>query len=248
VRRVFFALLLLAASAETGPRAQFADHFLWTQLKYDGTWDPYPTAPGEVLRFMTQSTSIAPIPERRVVELLDASLFESPFVVLAGRSSASDLSDEAIRRLRSYLTSGGFLWIEDTSGQRSSPFDRWVRRQLRAAVPEAELKPISTEHALFRTFFLLNSVAGRTSLAPNLEGLSWGSRTVVVYSRNDLLGAWVKDALGAPLFPCVPGGEPQRMNAKKVTGNIIMYALTGTYKLDAVHQPFILQKLRGGQP
>jgi hypothetical protein len=26
--------------------------------------------------------------------------------------------------------------------------------------------------------------------------------------------------------------------------NIIMYALTGTYKQDAVHQPFILDKLR----
>jgi hypothetical protein len=241
--------LLLALSLLSAPvRAQFGDHFLWTQLKYEGAWDPYPTAAGEVLRFMEQSTSIAPLPERRVIGLMDPELFSSPFVVLAGRSSPPDLGDEELRRLRGYLTSGGFLWIEDTSGQRSSAFDRWVRRQLRAAMPEAELRPISPEHAVYRSFFLLTSVAGRTSLAPSLEGVSWGTRTVALYSRNDLLGAWVRDALGAPLLPCAPGGEPQRLNAKKVTGNIIMYALTGTYKLDAVHQPFILQKLRGGQP
>ena len=36
--------------------------------------------------------------------------------------------------------------------------------------------------------------------------------------------------------------------ARKLTLNIVMYALTGSYKADAVHQPFILQKMRAEEP
>ena len=39
-------------------------------------------------------------------------------------------------------------------------------------------------------------------------------------------------------------GENQRLQAMKLTVNIIMYALTGTYKLDAIHSPFIKEKLK----
>lgn len=240
------AILLTLALAALPARSalEFGDHFLWAQLKYDGGWDPYPGVYAEILSFMNTTTAIAPVAERKVLDLMDPELFSAPFLVLAGRGPVTDLSDEQLRRLRSYITSGGFLWIEDAGAQRSSPFDRWVRKTLKAAVPEADLKPIGPDHAVYRSFFLLKNPYGRSAAFSNMEGLNWGTKTVVIYSRNDLLGAWAKDNLGAPLLPCVPGGEAQRMNAKKVTGNIIMFALTGTYKLDAVHQPFILQKLR----
>ena len=54
--------------------------------------------------------------------------------------------------------------------------------------------------------------------------------------------------LGRPLLPCLPGGEPQRHNARKLTLDILMYSLTGSYKSDAVHQPYLLQKMRQGIP
>jgi hypothetical protein len=54
----------------------------------------------------------------------------------------------------------------------------------------------------------------------------------------------MKDSFGKYIYPCVPAGEPQRQNAQKLMINIIMYSLTGSYKLDAVHQPFIIEKLR----
>ncbi len=77
-----------------------------------------------------------------------------------------------------------------------------------------------------------------------MEGADWGGRTVVFYSKNDLPGVWPVDALGNPLYPCMPGGEEQRRVGKMLSFNIIMYALTGTYKTDAVHQPILLERLR----
>jgi len=178
----------------------------------------------------------------------DPRLFESPFLMLSGKDAPSPLSDEEVGRLRDYLTSGGFLWIEDSTGRQASAFDDWVRSQLARILPDADLRPLPSDHVLFKTFFLIDRIGGRVKISGSVEGVDWAGKTVLVYSRNDVLGAWAKDALGSPLYQCVPGGEVQRLDAKKLTLNIVMYALTGTYKADAVHQPFILRKIGSGAP
>ena len=237
-------ILLLAAPVS----AQQGDRFVWTQLKLGPTWDPYPGAGPEVLELFGTVTSVLTSKERRVITLKDRALFSSPLVLLAGREAPPPLDEESARELRSYLTGGGMLWIEDTGAAASSSFDRWVRRTLASVLPEVELQALPADHVVFRTFFLLRAPAGRVMVRASLEGVSWGGRTAVLYSRNDLLGPWVKDALGRPLFPCTPGGEGQRHNARKLTLNVLMYSLTGSYKADAVHQPFLLQKMRSGAP
>ncbi|MFH2202886.1 MAG: DUF4159 domain-containing protein [Elusimicrobiota bacterium] len=241
-------LLLLGLCAWGSPAAaQEGDRFVWSQLGYTGAWDPYPNVHSEVLNFVTQVTSVIVAPERRVLRLKDGTLFSSPFVVLSGKQAPPELDAEEIGFLRDYLTSGGFLWIEDAAGTAASPFDRWVRRTLAKVLPDSDLKPLPSSHVLFKTFFLLRRIGGRVMISGSVEGADWAGKTVVVYSHNDLLGAWAKDPLGKFLYECVPGGEAQRMEARKLSLNIIMYALTGSYKADAVHQPFILQKMRQPQ-
>jgi hypothetical protein len=246
--RALALALLLAVLALPAAAQQQGDRFVWTQLQLGPTWDPYPDAPGEVLQFLGEVTSVLVEPKRRVITLKDPALFTSPLVILAGREAPPPLDAEDVRLLRAYLTAGGMLWIEDTSGLAVSSFDRWVRGTLKDLLAESELQPLSGDHVLFKTFFLLRGVAGRVMVRGTLEGVSWEERTAVVYSRDDLLGAWVKDALGRPLLPCLPGGEAQRHNARKLTLDILMYSLTGSYKSDAVHQPFLLQKMRMGEP
>ncbi|HAM34950.1 MAG TPA: hypothetical protein DCP85_03350 [Elusimicrobia bacterium] len=232
------------ATAET----QRSDRFVWTQLKLGPGWDPYPTAPGEIDGLLASVTSVLVEPQRRVITLKDPDIFASPLLILAGREAPAPLDAEEVKRLRGYLSAGGMLWLEDTSGSAASSFDRWVRSTLKDLLPEAELRALESDHVVFKTFFLLRGAAGRVMVRGTLEGVSWGGRAAVVYSRNDLLGAWVKDPLGRPLLPCLPGGEAQRHNARKLTLNIIMYSLTGSYKSDAVHQPYLLQKMRSGIP
>ncbi|MBA3052937.1 MAG: DUF4159 domain-containing protein, partial [Candidatus Omnitrophica bacterium] len=69
-------------------------------------------------------------------------------------------------------------------------------------------------------------------------------RWVIVYSRNDIFGAWARDESGRFIYSCYPGGEAQRLEAVKITVNIVMYSLTGTYKKDIIHRDFIERKLK----
>jgi hypothetical protein len=241
-------LLLLALSSPSVSFAQDGDKFVWSQVRYTGAWDPYPGVHRDVLDFVTAVTSVLVLPERREVDLSDPRLFSVPFLVLGGKQAPPDLPEVEVGRLRDYLSSGGFLWIDDASGTAASSFDKWVRRTLAAALPDSELKPLSPDHVVFRTFFLMRKPGGRVLVSGSVEGVDWGGKTVVVYTRNDLLGAWAKDPLGRELYECSPGGDAQRMQAKKMTLNIVLFALTGTYKTDAVHQPYILEKMRMGQP
>ncbi len=241
-------LLLLLMTLALPASAQQGDRLVWAQWRHGETWDPYPGSFRDVLGLMTKVTSVLVSPERRVVTLKDDAVFSSPLLILAGREAPPPLSESEIRRLRAFLSAGGLLWVEDVSGTSSSSFDRWVRRTLSAVLPESKLTALGSDHVIFKTFFLLRGVAGRVMVRGTLEGVPWAGRIAVIYSRNDLLGVWVKDALGNPLFPCFPGGEAQRHNARKLTLKIRMYSLTGSYKADAVHQPYLLKKLRKGTP
>jgi hypothetical protein len=237
---LLFVLLAGAAPA----RAQQGDRFVWSQLQLGPGWDPYPDAPARVLAWLAEVTSARVAPERRVTRLEDPALFSSPFLYLAGSQAPAELNDAELRRLRQYLSGGGMLWIEDSTGGPPGTFDAWTRRTLAALLPEAELKPLPVDHVLYRTFFLLRGPTGRVERGA-LEGASWGGRVAVLYSRDDVLGAWARDALGRPLKSCVPGGEPQRELAQRLSLNVLMYSMTGSYKADAVHQAAILDKLRG---
>jgi len=63
-----------------------------------------------------------------------------------------------------------------------------------------------------------------------------------VFCANDLGGAWDGDPLGGYTYPCTPGGEHQRELSFRLGVNLALYALTGNYKKDQVHIPFILKR------
>ena len=227
--------------------SQQGDRFVWAQLQLGAGWDPYPDAPARILAWLGEVTSARVAPERRVLRLDDPALFASPFLYLAGSEAPPELGEADLRRLRQYLAGGGTLWIEDSTGGPPGTFDAWTRRTLALLLPDAPLKPLPTDHVLYRTFFLLRGPTGRVERGA-LEGAAWGGRAAVLYSRDDILGAWARDALGHPLKVCVPGGEGQRELARRLSLNLLMYSMTGSYKADAVHQAAILEKLRGTAP
>ncbi|MCM2303054.1 MAG: DUF4159 domain-containing protein, partial [Elusimicrobia bacterium] len=205
-------------------RAQQGDRFIWTQIQHGDTWDPYPDSPGHLIAWLGDVTSVRVSPQRRLISLRDPALFSSPFVYLAGTSSPPPLQDDELRRLRQFISGGGFLWIEDSGGGPPGSFDRWVRRELARVLPDSGLKPLPADHVLYRTFFLLRGPAGRVRVHGAVEGVDWGGRVAVLYTRDDVLGAWAKDALGKPLRAAVPGGEAQRELAKRLSLNVIMYS------------------------
>ncbi|MBI2787233.1 MAG: DUF4159 domain-containing protein [Elusimicrobia bacterium] len=241
-------IFICLASFPSRALAQQGDRFVWTQLQLGDTWDPYPDAPDLLTAWLGEVTSVRTSPARRTISLSDPALFSSPFVYLAGTSAPPELRDDELRRLRQFISGGGFLWVEDSGGGPPGSFDRWLRRELPRILPDSSLKPLPPDHVIYRTFFLLRGPAGRVRVHGSLEGVDWGGRVAVLYTRDDALGAWAKDALGKPLRACVPGGEPQRELARRLTLNVVMYSLTGSYKSDAVHQAAILDKLKAAAP
>ena len=234
-------LILLAV----GPLlALQGNRFVFTQLKYDGKWDPYPETWQDILEFMSTTTSLKSEPGRRVISADDDELFSSPFIVILGNGDFPGFNDDERLRLRRYLSNGGMIFAENSSGIMSGDFDTSFRKELTKIFPEKKLSKLPPEHPVYRSFYLLRGVGGRRLTNNFLEGIDIAGRTALIYSQNDLVGAWAKDRLGNYLWECTPGGENQRFEAQKLTQNIIMYSVTGTYKSYAIHQPFIEMKLR----
>lgn len=217
------------------------NRFVFAQLERPGRWDPYPDVWGWGAVFLRQTTRLDPVDERRVLRLSDDALFESPFLVVAGRGGL-EISETDLARLRDYLAAGGLVFLDDTEASSSSPFSRSVRDLSNLLFPGARWRPVPLDHALYRSFFLLHSGAGRRRVDPGLQGLWLADRLVMVWSSNDLLGALARDRVGQPLFDCEPGGEGQREESARLFVNLVMFSVTGTYKTDAVHQPFLEKK------
>jgi hypothetical protein len=191
-------------------------------------------------------SSVEPILEPGRARLDKASLFRSPFLYWRGNEEFPPLSEEAIEGLRKYIHRGGFILIDDATAGAEG-FDRAVRRELLRAFPAAPLRPISTEHTIYRSFYLLNRPVGRVEGPAFLEGVTYGDRIAIVYSRHDLGGALQRDKLGAWSQAVVPGGEGQRERAIRLGVNLVLYALCTDYKDDQVHAPFIMRRRGSGR-
>ena len=104
------------------------------------------------------------------------------------------------------------------------------------------MKRLPPDHSVYRSFYLLDNIVGRQRVSPFLEGITLDNWTPVIYSANDLSGAWARDRFGKWVNECVPGGEAQRSSALKAGINIIIYSLTSDYKKDLIHHPFIKRR------
>jgi len=246
-RREFLRTILAGSvGALSLPLLGFFDgsKFQFTQIAYDGQWDPRPRAYKRLMSALELRTSVDTSYERKVVRLDDADLFNYPFLYLAGADSFEPFTDEQRRRLRKFLKLGGTLIIDDVSGSESSPFDSQIRQELSKIIPEIPLTKLPQDHVVFKSFYLLYSPSGRKIVSPYLEGITFADedRTAVFYSRNDLGGAWSEDEFGKWAYECIPGGESQRELAFRMGVNMILYALTGNYKKDQIHIPFIKRR------
>jgi hypothetical protein len=211
-------------------------------VQHGGDWNPRPSALRRLGWELTRRTSIETSNEPVAVRLDRPGLHRHPFLVLAGAGAFPPLSEAERAALRRHLQYGGFLLADAADGSDGDGFDAAVRRELARVLPAAPLQPIPRDHVLNKSFYLLDRQGGRVLVKPWLEAQALDGRLAVVYSQNDLGGAWARSELGDWEYPCTPGGEAQRETAIRLGVNIAMYALCTDYKDDAVHLPFILRR------
>lgn len=160
-------------------------------------------------------------------------------------------SAKAIERLNHYLATGGTIFFDTRDqGERTSYSAVSAEQRLRrlaAGLNVPPLVPVPPDHVLTKSFYLMQEFPGRWAggtlwVEPSNGRVNDGVSSIIV-GTNDYAGAWAMDDQNQPLYPCVPGGEPQREQAYRFGVNLVMYALTGNYKTDQVHVPAILERL-----
>lgn len=243
--RLTGVVVLVLAGAPGAPAIGPKSSLRLAELRLDGEQGGARVSELERLAWeVKQRTSVEVAPQATVLQASDAALFAHPLVYLTG-DRAFALPDEAVlKRWRRFLTFGGLLWIDGAEARAGQGFDRSVRQLLRALLPESALVRLSREHAIYKSFYLLDRAVGRLALVPELEGIERDGRLLVVYGQNDLGGAWSRDAFGQWERNVYPGGERQRELAIRWGINIVIYALCLDYKADQVHIPFVLKRRR----
>lgn len=175
-----------------------------------------------------------------------------PLIYWPITSGQRDLDEPALAALNDFLEHGGTLVIDLLRPDALGGFGRGgsgeeTLRRLTGGLLMPPLEPVPPDHVLTKAFYLLQEFPGRYA-----GGALWVEETeerrhdgvaTVILGANDWAAAWAVDELGRPLAAVVPGGERQREMAFRFGINLVMYALTGNYKADQVHVPFILERL-----
>ena len=156
----------------------------------------------------------------------------------------------AAAALNEFMRNGGIILFDtrdEGSGEGFAPGAREALQRVTRSLAIPPLMPVTPEHVLTRSFYLLQELPGRFA-----GGQVWVSReedrandsvSPVIIGGHDWAGAWAIDARGNNPYAAIPGGARQRTLAYRFGVNLVMYALTGNYKGDQVHVPAILERL-----
>ena len=156
----------------------------------------------------------------------------------------------AIVALNDYTSHGGIILIDTRgagSGEGFAPGSDAALRRVAQGLAVPPLTPLSSDHVLARSFYLLQEFPGRyaggTVWVQRDQDRSNDSVSPVIIGGHDWAAAWAVDASGRNPYATIPGGTRQRTLAYRFGVNLVMYALTGNYKGDQVHVPAILERL-----
>jgi len=180
------------------------------------------------------------------------SLF--PLVYWPVSADAEPLSAAAQDNLRDFLRTGGIVLfdtgVNDAAGESmglQNPAAREALRRLLGGLNLPGLVPVDEDHVLGRSFYLLDRFPGR------IRGRDlWVAResageeatvSPVVIGGHDWAAAWAIGETGEYRVPDLSGGAVQREMAYRFGVNLVMYALTGTYKADQLHMPALIERL-----
>jgi hypothetical protein len=243
MRALLGSLLAVALAAAPGHALGELDKLAIAQISYPGNWNPRPSGTRRLAWEIEKRTSIETVTEPVEVKLSDeAALRRYPLLYLAGDNAFPAPDENDVARLRRHLQAGGFLLVDGADARPGGGFDQSVRALVKRLFPKEPLERIASDHVIYKSFYLLRTPVGRVAQVPYLEGVTHDGRLAIVYSQNDLAGAWARDNFGQWEHEVYPGGDGQREMAFRLGINLAMYALCLDYKTDQVHVPFILRR------
>lgn len=218
IKKTIFLLIILFYSVNNN--SQNVTGFQIARLKYSGGGDWYndPSAEVNLLKFVQANTNIEVNAEYKFVDIASDEIFSYPFLFLTGHGNIV-LSNEEVKRLRTYLENGGFLYIDDDYG-----LDKAVRREMKKVFPENDFIEVPYSHKIFNIFYKFENGTPKThehdKKPPQSFGIFLGTRLAVLYTYESN----PSDGWADPEVHNDP--KDKREEALKFGTNIIIYALS----------------------
>ncbi len=163
------------------------------QLKYGDDWKPAPNAMKNLVAYLADKPRLDVAVEKDPVLPASPKVHEYKFLYMHGRRSF-EIGDAGLDNLRSTLQVGGLLLADACCGRKE--FDMSFREFIRKLFPNEKLEHIPPGDDLFSREIndtALTSVKCRREhgtpfreVAPDLEGIKFKGRWVVIYSRYDI--------------------------------------------------------------
>lgn len=187
-------------------------------LHYNGGGDWYsnPTALPNLIRYC--NTQLKTNISKKVAEVTPDSsdLFDYPYIHATGHGNIL-FNEEEIENLQTYLTSGGFLHIDDNYGMK-----KYAKREIDKLFPNEKLVAIGVDHPIFNTKFAfpagLPKIHEHDNKTPQAEGVFINGRLALLLTYEcDLGDGWEDEEVH---------NDPKevRLKALQMGANIIHYA------------------------
>jgi hypothetical protein len=189
------------------------------RLHYSGGGDWYwgNSALPNLLNFIKEQTGWPLDMEEKRLKIEDQELFAYPFLFVTGHG-AIRFTDAEADRLRQYLLSGGFLFINDSYGM-----DKSVREMVRTLFPERRFEEIPYDHPIYHSFFDFPNGPPKIHEHDKQPASGWGinidGRLVLYYLQESDIGDGWEDSH-------VHNDPPEkREEALKMGLNIVAYSM-----------------------
>ena len=185
MKKISLLLLLIASIANSQEIAL---------LKYSGGGDWYanPTSLPNLIKYSNQNINTRIKLKPGLVEPSSPDLFSYPFVHMTGHGNVV-FSDSDVINLRNYMTSGGFLHIDDNYGM-----DQYIRKQIKKIFPNTDLIEIPVNHPIFQKPYSFPAGIPKIHEHDGKRSQSFGifiaGRLVLLYTYETDLGDGWEDA------------------------------------------------------
>ena len=210
-------LLPLEAAPQTG---RISSSFKIARLKFAGGGDWYndPQEETNLLKFVKQNSPIDVEPAYEFVEIMSDRFFTHPFIFVTGHGNIT-FSDPEVRRIRTYLENGGFLYVDDDYGM-----DKAFRREAKKLFPEQDLTELPFSYGLYHCQYDFPNGPPKTHEHDGKPAQGFGifhnGRLVLYYTYESNPSDGWNDAE-------VHGDPPEkREEALRFGTNIVVWALT----------------------
>lgn len=217
MRLLIFILIFGTFESITGQ--QSINDITVVRIKYGGGGDWYGNKTTFINLFekIRETTKIQSSYKEVTYSIEDKEFFNQPISYIAGHGNIK-FNDNEIKKLRTYLTSGGFLFADDDYGMDTS-----FKREMKKVFPELSFVELPFNHKIYHQYYSfpngLPKIHEHDGGPPKGLGLIFEGRLVAFYSLNTDLSDGCENTE-------IHNDPPQkRQQALKMAMNIILYAL-----------------------